>query len=96
MAHGEMVMIGAYAAYLTQQGLRAYAPGLTDWSVLIALPVSFCVAFLVGVLDRTLRHPFLVRPAAGNPARHLRRQSGVATAVRSLFGPTNREVSAPS
>ncbi|WP_332641751.1 urea ABC transporter permease subunit UrtB [Aeromicrobium sp.] len=49
MAHGEFLMAGAYATYLTQQVITS-----TDISILIALPVAFLVAGLLGLLLETL------------------------------------------
>ncbi len=49
MAHGEMVMIGAYTTFMVQEGFRAYAPGLFDYSVLVAIPAAFMVAGLFGI-----------------------------------------------
>ena len=44
MAHGEMVMIGAYTTFVVQQVIRAYAPGLFGASLFIAVPVAFLVS----------------------------------------------------
>src|SRR5690606_33681690 len=53
MAHGELLMIGAYATYVVQSVFRQLAPGWIDWYVLAALPVAFLTAALVGmVLER--------------------------------------------
>ncbi|AWK88426.1 urea ABC transporter permease subunit UrtB [Azospirillum thermophilum] len=96
MAHGEMVMIGAYATFLVQEAFRAYAPGLFDWSILVALPVAFLVAGGVGIaIERSV-----IRWLYGRPLETLLATWGLSLAlqqaVRSLFGPTNREVGAPS
>ncbi len=50
MAHGEMVMLGAYTTFTVQEVIRNSAPGLLDWSLAIALPLAFLVAGLVGVV----------------------------------------------
>src|SRR5690606_27863408 len=51
MAHGEMIMIGAYAAYVTQNIFLASLPsGMFDWYFVLAIPVSFLVCFLFGLL----------------------------------------------
>ena len=50
MAHGELMMIGAYATYVVQNLFRAYAPGAFDWYIVVAIPASFTVAALVGAL----------------------------------------------
>ncbi|MFM8682006.1 MAG: urea ABC transporter permease subunit UrtB [Alphaproteobacteria bacterium] len=96
MAHGEMVMIGAYATFVVQQAIRAWAPGLAESSLLLALPAAFLAAGAVGVtLERCL-----IRFLYGRPLETLLMTWGVSMvlqqAVRSLFGPTNREVSAPA
>ena len=66
MAHGEMVMLGAYTTFVVQEALRA-GPW-AGWS----LPLSVPAAFLVTAADRrgtgTRPHPPPLRPAAGNPA----------------------------
>ena len=96
MAHGEMVMIGAYATFLVQEAFRAYAPGLFDLSILVALPVAFLVSGAVGVaIERSV-----IRWLYGRPLETLLATWGLSLAlqqaVRSIFGPTNREVGAPS
>jgi urea transport system permease protein len=96
MAHGEMVMIGAYTTFAVQEWIRHYHPALFDWSLLIALPLAFLSAAAVGlILERTV-----IRFLYGRPLETLLATWGVSLmlqqAVRSLFGPTNREVGAPS
>ena len=96
MAHGEMVMIGAYATFLVQEAFRQWAPGLFDLSILVALPVAFLVSGAVGVaIERSV-----IRWLYGRPLETLLATWGLSLAlqqaVRSLFGPTNREVGAPS
>src|SRR6202012_3494199 len=55
MAHGEMVMIGAYVTFVVQQLIRTYNPGLFDYSLAIALPLAFVVAGGIGiVIERTI------------------------------------------
>ena len=44
MAHGELVMLGAYTTFVVQEWIRNSAPGLFDWSLLIAAPLAFLVA----------------------------------------------------
>ena len=96
MAHGEMVMLGAYTTFVVQQAVRAYAPDLLDTSILVALPLAFLVAGAVGILiERTI-----IRFLYGRPLDTLLATWGLSLglqqAVRTIFGPTNREVSAPS
>src|SRR6202000_1683948 len=55
MAHGEMVMIGDYVTFVVQELIRTSYPALFDYSLLIALPLAFLVAGLIGVLiERTI------------------------------------------
>ncbi len=96
MAHGEMVMIGAYTTFVVQQALRLHAPQWLDWSLALALPLAFLVAGFVGfVMERGI-----IRFLYGRPLETLLATFGVSLilqqAVRTLFGPTNREVSNPS
>ncbi len=95
MAHGEMVMLGAYSTYVTQQVIRALAPGLFDYSLLVALPVAFVVAGLFGiVIERTV-----IRFLYGRPLETLLATYGVSLIlqqlVRSVFGANNKDVGAP-
>jgi len=96
MAHGEMVMLGAYTTFVVQEVIRTHAPGLFDASLLIALPLAFLVAALMGMLiERTV-----IRPLYGRPLETLLATWGVSLilqqGVRMIFGPTNREVGNPS
>jgi urea transport system permease protein len=96
MAHGEMVMIGAYTTFVVQELIRTKAPGLFDWSLPIAIPVAFLVAGGIGVLIER----GVIRFLYGRPLETLLATFGVSLilqqAVRTWFGPTNREVGAPS
>ncbi|MGY2048511.1 urea ABC transporter permease subunit UrtB [Methylobacterium sp. JK268] len=96
MAHGEMVMIGAYTTFLVQEVFRQNAPALFGWSLPIAIPLAFLVAGAVGIVIERL----IIRHLYGRPLETLLATWGVSLilqqAVRSLFGPTNREVGAPS
>jgi urea transport system permease protein len=97
MAHGEMIMLGAYAAYVVQQVFRDFLPpGWIDAYLVVAVPVAFLFAGLLGVLlERTL-----IRFLYGRPLETLLATWGVSLilqqAVRSLFGSPNKEVSNPS
>jgi urea transport system permease protein len=95
MAHGEMVMLGAYTTFVVQQAIRASAPHLLDASIAIALPLAFLVAGAVGILiERSI-----IRFLYGRPLDTLLATWGLSLglqqAVRTIFGPTNQEVSAP-
>jgi urea ABC transporter, permease protein UrtB len=96
MAHGEMVMLGAYTTFVVQSVIRANAPWLFDWSLAIALPLAFLVAGAVGLaIERGI-----IRFLYGRPLETLLATWGVSLilqqAVRTIFGPTNREVGNPS
>jgi urea transport system permease protein len=96
MAHGEMVMIGAYATFVVQEIIRTSYPGLFDYSLLIAVPLAFIVSGAIGVLiERSI-----IRFLYGRPLETLLATWGLSLvlqqAVRSAFGPTNREVGNPS
>jgi urea transport system permease protein len=96
MAHGEMVMLGAYTAFVVQELIRGFAPWLFDWSLLIALPLAFLVAGAAGlVIERGI-----IRFLYGRPLETLLATWGLSLilqqAIRSSFGPTNREVGNPS
>jgi len=96
MAHGEMVMLGAYTTYVVQDVIRTSAPGLFDYSLAIALPLAFLVAGGVGLLIER----GIIRWLYGRPLETLLATWGLSLvlqqAVRSIFGPSNREVGAPS
>jgi len=96
MAHGEMVMLGAYVTFVVQQIVQSVAPGLFDYSLFFALVPAFLVAGLAGVLvERTV-----IRWLYGRPLETLLATWGISLilqqAVRSIFGATNREVSNPT
>ena len=95
MAHGEMVMIGAYTTFVVQQLIAASTPALTDLGLLFAVPAAFLVAGTLGVvIERTL-----IRFLYGRPLETLLATWGLSLilqqAVRSIFGPTNQDVSSP-
>ena len=96
MAHGEMVMIGAYTTFVVQEIIRQSAPWLFDASLTIALPLAFLIAGGVGVaLER-----FVIRFLYGRPLETLLATWGISLilqqAVRTIFGANNREVGNPS
>ncbi|HWA18058.1 MAG TPA: urea ABC transporter permease subunit UrtB [Devosia sp.] len=96
MAHGEMVMLGAYATFMVQEVIRARFPGLMDYSVVIAIPAAFLLSALVGIaIERGI-----IRWLYGRPLETLLATWGLSLilqqAVRTLFGANNRLVSAPS
>ena len=96
MAHGEMVMLGAYTTFVVQQIIRTHAPGLFDSSLFIAIPLAFLVAGAVGIaIERGI-----IRFLYGRPLETLLATWGISLilqqAVRTIFGPTNRQVGTPS
>ena len=96
MAHGELLMIGAYATYVVQALFKQWLPGWIDWYVLAALPVAFFVTALVGMaLERTV-----IRWLYGRPLETLLATWGISLmlmqSVRSIFGAQNVEVANPS
>jgi len=96
MAHGELIMIGAYATYVVQGLFRQHLPGLFDFYLLAALPVAFLSSALVGAaMERTV-----IRHLYGRPLETLLATWGLSLilmqAVRSLFGAQNVAVENPS
>jgi urea transport system permease protein len=108
MAHGEMVMLGAYTTFVVQEVIRQKAVSLgsfviplpfnisLDWSLPIAVPLAFLVAGFVGILIER----GIIRFLYGRPLETLLATWGLSLilqqAVRTQFGPTNRDVSNPS
>jgi urea transport system permease protein len=96
MAHGEFLMIGAYATYVVQNLVQHYAPGAFNWYPLFAVPVSFAAAAVVGiVLERlVLKHLY------GRPLETLLTTFGISLiliqATRTIFGAQNVQVTNPS
>ncbi len=95
MAHGELIMIGAYATYFVQNLFRQYAPGAFDFYIAAAVPVSFIASALVGaVMERTV-----IRWLYGRPLETLLATWGISLilmqTVRTLFGAQNVGVENP-
>jgi urea transport system permease protein len=96
MAHGELIMIGAYATYVVQNLFRAHLPGAFDWYLACAVPASFLAAAAVGIfLERTV-----IRWLYGRPLETLLATWGISLmliqGVRSLFGAQNVQVENPA
>jgi len=96
MAHGEFLMIGAYATYVVQGLFRAYLPGAFSWYVIAALPVAFLVTAAIGMaLERGV-----LRWLYGRPLETLLTTWGISLlliqASRTVFGAQNVEVENPS
>jgi urea transport system permease protein len=96
MAHGEMVMLGAYTTFVVQEIMRATAPWMLDYSLAFAIPAAFLIAGLVGIAIERGVIQFLY----GRPLETLLATWGISLvlqqAVRTMFGANNREVSTPS
>jgi urea transport system permease protein len=95
MAHGELLMIGAYTTYLVQSLFRQYLPQAVDLYLLAAVPAAFAVAALVGMaLERSV-----IRWLYGRPLETLLATWGISLvlmqSVRTLFGAQNVEVANP-
>ena len=96
MAHGELIMIGAYTTYMVQNAFRAHIPAFFDAYLIAAVPVSFAVSALVGmVLERTV-----IRFLYGRPLETLLATWGISLilmqTVRTIFGAQNVPVENPS
>ena len=96
MAHGEMVMLGAYVTFAVQQVIRAYDPALFDYSLAIAVPLALLVSGIAGILiERSI-----IRFLYGRPLETLLATWGLSLvlqqAVRTVFGADNRDVGTPS
>jgi urea transport system permease protein len=96
MAHGELIMIGAYATYVVQGLFRSYLPGAFDWYLIAAIPVAFMASALVGAaLERSV-----IRFLYGRPLETLLATWGISLMlmqlVRSVFGAQNVGVENPS
>jgi urea transport system permease protein len=96
MAHGEMLMLGAYATYVVQLGFQRFFPSAFDWYLALALPFAFVLCACVGVLIERGVLRFLY----GRPLETLLATWGVSLGliqtVRLLFGAQNVAVAAPS
>lgn len=92
MAHGELIMLGAYTTWVLQQVL----PGSPGLALVLAIPAAFLVSGLVGlIIERSV-----IRFLYGRPLETLLATFGVSLvlqqAVRSFFSPLNRSVVTPS
>ncbi|MBC7609148.1 MAG: urea ABC transporter permease subunit UrtB [Polaromonas sp.] len=95
MAHGELMMIGAYATYVVQGLFQKYLPGMFDWYLLAAVPVAFMASALTGAaLERSV-----IRFLYGRPLETLLATWGISLmlqqGVRSIFGAQNVGVENP-
>jgi urea transport system permease protein len=96
MAHGELLMIGAYATYVVQLLFKHYLPERFDWYLLASVPAAFLASAVVGmILERSV-----IRFLYGRPLETLLATWGISLiliqAVRTIFGAQNVEVANPS
>lgn len=93
MAHGELIMIGAYATYMVQNLFQAYFPSMTGWYLVAAIPVAFLVSAIIGMIIERI----IIRPLYGRELETLLATFGVSLIlmqlVRMIFGAQNVEVS---
>ena len=87
MAHGEMVMLGAYTTFVVQEFIRTRNPALFDYSLAIAIPLAFVVSGAVGIfIERTV-----IRFLYGRPLETLLATWGLSLvlqqAVRAIVRP---------
>ncbi|MES2623834.1 MAG: urea ABC transporter permease subunit UrtB [Pseudomonadota bacterium] len=91
MAHGEMLMLGAYTTYVVQQLM----PQSISASIWVSLPAAFIVTALVGILIQR----YVIRYLAGRPLETLLATFGISLilqeTVRTIFSPLNRRVLSP-
>lgn len=91
MAHGELIMIGAYTTYTIQQLM----PNFIEYSIIIAIPAAFIVSGIVGILIERL----VIRHLYGRPLETLLATFGISLilqqVVRSIYSPLNQEVKTP-
>ena len=93
MAHGELIMIGAYTTYVIQSVFKTHLADYVDWYLIVAIPAAFMVSALIGMLiERTI-----IRPLYGRQLETLLATFGVSLIlmqlVRMVFGAQNVEVS---
>jgi len=91
MAHGEMIMIGAYTTFTLQQIM----PNWIEYSIIIAIPLAFLVSAMVGIIIERL----VIRHLYGRPLETLLATFGISLIlqqiVRSIYSPLNQEVKTP-
>lgn len=91
MAHGELIMLGAYTTYVLQQLM----PNSIGLALVLAIPTAFCVSGLVGIIIEKS----IIRFLYGRPLETLLATFGISLvlqqAVRSIFSPLNRSVATP-
>ena len=96
MAHGEMLMLGAYSTFIVQNLFKEFLPGFFDWYLIAAIPAAFIVSAIIGVLlERSI-----IRHLYGRPLETLLATWGISLiliqSVRLIFGAQNVAVANPS
>jgi urea transport system permease protein len=93
MAHGELIMIGAYSTYMVQNLFQAYFPSMTGWYLVAAIPVAFLISAIIGMIIERI----VIRPLYGRELETLLATFGISLIlmqlVRMIFGAQNVEVS---
>lgn len=93
MAHGELIMIGAYTTYVVQSFFKSHLAGYVDWYMLAAIPLAFLVSAVIGMIIERV----VIRPLYGRQLETLLATFGVSLIlmqlVRMIFGAQNVEVS---
>ncbi|HWP09101.1 MAG TPA: urea ABC transporter permease subunit UrtB [Polyangiaceae bacterium] len=96
MAHGEMLMLGAYTTFVVQNFFQKHMPGAFDWYLVAAIPAAFCVCYVIGALLERSVIQFLY----GRPLETLLATWGISLGliqtVRVIFGAQNVTVANPS
>lgn len=96
MAHGEMLMLGAYSTYFVRERLLAVGPAAAEWYLALAIPFAFLTTFALGVLLERL----VIRHLYGRPLETLLATWGLSLvliqSVRVLFGAQNVTVANPA
>jgi urea transport system permease protein len=96
MAHGELLMIGAYAGYAVQVWFRNHLPGAQDAYVVAAVPVAFAAAFLAGVVMERLVIRYLYKRPLESLLATWGLSLGLTQLARVTFGAANVQVANPS
>ncbi|MEE8254506.1 MAG: urea ABC transporter permease subunit UrtB, partial [Nitrosomonadaceae bacterium] len=96
MAHGELLMVGAFATFVVHDIFRDHYPEYFDWYIVVAIPVAFFTTATVGVImERTV-----IRWMYGRPLETLLATWGISLiliqTVRATFGTFNQEIANPS
>ncbi|MBT4260129.1 MAG: urea ABC transporter permease subunit UrtB [Nitrospina sp.] len=96
MAHGEMLMLGAYSTFIVQNLFKEYLPEFFNWYLVAAVPIAFIVSAIIGIiLERTI-----IRHLYGRPLETLLATWGISLiliqSTRLIFGAQNVEVANPS